>query len=155
MDDSELDPVHVVTKFGIAAKSKQEAIESVSEAIFNQGYLTDLADFQRDVFEREQEVPTYIGHGIGLPHAKSVFVKNAVVGIGKLVAPVDWDKNKEADLVFMIAVPAKKGENLHLQILAKVSRLLMHETFRNNLRNSNELEVKRLMISNFDTPKRK
>ncbi|MFT8917128.1 MAG: PTS sugar transporter subunit IIA [Oenococcus sp.] len=155
MDDLELDPVHVVTKFGIVAQTKREAIESVSEALFNQGYLTNLIDFQQDVFAREDEIPTYIGHGIGLPHSKSPFVKNAVVGIGKLVAPVLWDKSKEADLVFMIAVPAKEGENLHLQILAKISRLLMHETFRRDLRNSSELEVKRLMISNFGEPNRK
>jgi PTS system fructose-specific IIA component len=77
-----------------------------------------------------------VGNGIAIPHGKSSAVKEAMVIYAKLAEPIDWDDEDMVDMVFMLGVPEDKGNNLHLEILAKLSRNLMDEEFINKLRES-------------------
>lgn len=137
--------VNIVTAFDIDANSKEEAIEQVINKLSESGKLVDREKFQKDVFGREAELPTYIGYGFGLPHSQSDFVKEATIGIGKLRRPVVWTEDKEADFIFLIAVPHGGKENMHLKILANLARLLMHEDFREKLRSLPEKGVRELL----------
>jgi len=139
--------VDVVTAFDIDADSKEEAIKAVITKLDAAGKLLDREKFQADVFAREAELPTYIGFGFGLPHSQSDYVKDATIGIGKLTHPVEWNDGKKADFIFLIAVPYGGKENTHLKILANLSRLLMHDDFRDKLRSTSETEVRDLLMA--------
>jgi PTS system fructose-specific IIA component len=137
--------VDIVTAFDIDADTKKDAISAVVSKLNTSGKLVNEKKFKEDVFAREKELPTYIGYGFGLPHSQSDYVKEATIGIGKLKHSVEWTDGKEADFIFLIAVPSGGRENMHLKILANLARLLMHDDFRDKLRKSNEQQVQELL----------
>ncbi|HBF0843393.1 TPA: PTS sugar transporter subunit IIA [Clostridioides difficile] len=138
--------VNVKCSFKIHVNSKEEAIISLVNVVSKEGYLIDKNQFLEDVLKREETLSTYIGHGIGLPHSQSVGVKNSCITIGKLDTPIEWtEEGEKVDLIFLISVTKDNENNLHLKILSKLARLLMHESFRNQIRCSDEQTVYNLI----------
>lgn len=142
--------ISVVTDFNIKANSKEEVIKKIAKKLSNLNIVRGEVDFAKDVFEREDELPTYIGHNIGLPHSQSDFVNKSAVAIVRLDNFIVWNDDNKVNLIFLIAVPKKAKGNLHLKILANLSRLLVHDDFRKKLSTLDEEEVKKLMYSHMD-----
>ena len=117
--------------------NKAEIIEKMVNVFHTEGYLNDRDLFHKDILAREEVFSTYIGYGIGLPHGKSDAVKDAGIAVAKLKHPLTWNEasGESVDLILMIAVKAGEGNDLHLQVISKLSRLLMHEDFRDQLKN--------------------
>lgn len=132
--------------------SKNEAIARMVDLFEQEGYLFDGDEFNRDVLAREDVFSTYIGFGIGLPHGKSDAVKNAGICVAKLSDELVWnaETGDKIGLIIMIAVKKQSDGDLHLQILSKLSRMLMHEDFRNSLKNSNLDELYTLLIEKLE-----
>ncbi|WP_431800028.1 PTS sugar transporter subunit IIA [Halobacillus andaensis] len=123
----------------INAITKQEVINSLVTNLDEMDYLISKDVFLHDVLEREKKLPTYIGHEIGLPHNQSDGVKSSTVTIGRLAQPVQWTEDgDEVNTVILISVPKKNEDNLHLRILSKLARWLMHEEFRDEVRSLGE-----------------
>lgn len=120
--------------------TKKEMLKKMVEKLGSEGYLTDETVFYEDILKREEVFSTYIGYEIGLPHGKSKAVKEAGIAVAKLDQPIPWETEEqdEVGLILMIAVKEGEGNDLHLQILSKLSRLLMHEEFRMQLKDSDE-----------------
>ncbi|MDB0440936.1 PTS sugar transporter subunit IIA [Clostridioides difficile] len=138
--------VNVKCSFKMKADSKEEAITSLVDVVSREGYLRDKNQFLEDVLKREETLSTYIGHGIGLPHSQSIGVKDSCITIGKLDVPIEWtEEDEKVDLIFLISVTKDNENNLHLKILSKLARLLMHESFRNQIRGSDEQTVYNLI----------
>ena len=135
----------------LSASSKEDAIKVLIEELDKNNYLSDKEKFYSDVLEREATFPTYIGHEIGLPHSQSTGVIKPCVTIGRLKSDIVWTEEKEnANLVFLIAVPKESQDNLHLKILSKLARLLMHEDFRNNIKTLEENELLELLNKSME-----
>lgn len=135
----------------VRVNSKNEAIEALVQELDQRGYLSDKEQFYADVLEREATFPTYIGNEIGLPHSQSTGVKKPCIIIGKLEKNIVWtDEDEKADLVFLIAVPKDNKDNLHLKILSKLARMLMHDDFRNSIRTLGESELLNLLYTNME-----
>lgn len=129
--------------FDLDAADKDGVLQQMAD-IFNQGgYLSDRDVYYQDVVAREAVFSTFIGYDIGLPHGKSDGVREAGICIARLKKPVVWntETSDQVNLVIMIAVKNKEGNNLHLQILSKLSRMLMHEEFREILLNGGKEQV--------------
>lgn len=122
--------------FDVKAKNKEEMINQMVGLFSKGGYLSDKDQFRKDVLAREEIFPTYIGFGIGVPHGKSKGVKNA-----ELKNAIQWTDDEEADFIIMIAVGDEEKGEFHLQLLSKVTRLMMHEDFRNTLKNGTKESV--------------
>ncbi|MGN0325544.1 MAG: PTS sugar transporter subunit IIA [Lachnospiraceae bacterium] len=122
-----------------AAMTKAEIIEKMVDLFDAERYLKDRDIFHEDILAREEVFSTYIGFEIGLPHGKSKAVREAGIAVAKLDKPIVWNEENgdSVDLIIMIAVKAGEGNDLHLQVLSKLSRMLMHEDFRDQLKNSN------------------
>lgn len=130
----------------LEVETKEKAIEYIIEKLKQENYLNDKDKVFADVIERESKYPTYIGYGIGLPHSQSIGVNRPCVAISRLKNRIDWTAEKEkVDTVFLIAVPKENKDNIHLKILAKLSRLLMHEDFREGVKNLKEKELLELL----------
>lgn len=137
--------VGILPVFGIDASDKDDALTQMIKALKDREYITDEAGFKDDVYRREKEMATYIGHGIGLPHSQSKYVKHSTVVVGRLNQPIVWSGDDQVKLIFMIAVPQEARGNLHLKILANLSRMLIHDDFREQLATASPEQVVAMM----------
>lgn len=120
----------------LKAKTKDEVIDELIDALVNDGAVIDRVQFKEDILKREEESCTGIGFGIAIPHARSSAVSFPRVAFGLSKSGIDYESidGTKANLFFMIAV-GKGEDDLHLKALANLSRLLMHEDFRKQLLN--------------------
>lgn len=116
------------------ATNKQEALRQITELMNKQGNVADLEKYRQAVLAREKESSTGVGEGIAIPHAKS----DAVIkpGLAAMIVPegVEFDSLDGAPvkLIFLIAAP-EKAENTHVDMLSRLSEMLMDEAFCANL----------------------
>lgn len=116
-------------------ENKEAAIHAMGDLMEKSGNLTDKAAYIQGLFAREEESTTAVGEGIAIPHYKGDAVSRP--GLAAMVIPggVDFDSvdGQPVTLIFAIAAPNTK-ENVHLDVLSKLSVLLMDENFAQNLR---------------------
>ncbi|MGH3950955.1 MAG: PTS sugar transporter subunit IIA [Pseudonocardiaceae bacterium] len=118
----------------LAGNDRHEATATLVARLVKQGRVTDADGFLADVRAREEQMPTGIEGGIGIPHARSEHVTQPTLAFGRSVAGVDFGAaDGSADLIFLIAAPAG-GSGDHMTILASLARRLVHESFRASLR---------------------
>lgn len=121
-------------ELNLKARNKEEAIRELTDLLSEQGLITDQEEFFTAVQEREKLFSTGIGMGIAIPHGKSPAVRQAAVAFGRSANGVDFNSmdDKPAHLIFLLAVP-EDANDLHLQVLSTLSRLLMHKEVREAL----------------------
>jgi PTS system fructose-specific IIA component len=118
----------------LQATDRQAATRTLAERLATAGRVTDLDGFLADVRAREAQMPTGIEGGIGIPHARSAHVTEPTLGFGRSAAGIDWGaEDGPAHLIFLIAAPEGGGAE-HMTILASLARRLIHENFRQALR---------------------
>lgn len=128
----------LLSKDSIALKakssSKQDAIDRLVGLMAKGGHLSDKAAYKKAVFAREAEGTTGIGEGVAIPHAKTDAVKSPGLAVMTLPDGVDFESldGEPVHLIFMIAAPDSK-DNIHLEVLSRLSMLLMDEDFRSRL----------------------
>ena len=112
------------------AATKKEVIEQMVQLMAKRGNINDLEKYEKGVFAREEEGTTGIGEGIAIPHCKSDAV--SAPGLAAMVLPqgVDYDAldGQPVHIIFLIAAPDTK-DNIHLDVLSRLSVLLMDEEF--------------------------
>lgn len=120
---------------------KKEALDAMVDLMAKSGKINDVEVYRKGVYAREEESTTGIGEGIAIPHCKSDSVSRP--GLAAMVVPegVDFDSldGEKVNLIFLIAAPNTK-ENVHLDVLSKLSVLLMDEDFTANLRNAKTVD---------------
>ena len=123
------------------ATSKEDAIKKLVALMVKRGNITDAAVYEKGVFAREEEGSTGIGEGIAIPHCKSDSV--SAPGLAVMLVPegVEFDAldGQPANLFFLIAAPNTE-DNVHLDVLSRLSMLLMDEQFQADLRNAKTAE---------------
>lgn len=113
--------------------TKQDVTRSLAARLAAGGRVTDLEGFLADVAAREEQMPTGLEGGIGIPHARSSHVTEPTLAFGRCPAGVDFGAaDGPAHLVFLIAAPDGGGAE-HMKILAALARRLVHASFREAL----------------------
>ncbi|GLY32268.1 fructose PTS transporter subunit IIA [Kineosporia sp. NBRC 101731] len=108
----------------------------LAERLAAAGRVTDLDGFLADVQAREEQMPTGLPGGIGIPHARSTYVTVPTLGFARVPGGVDFGaEDGPATLVFLIAAPDGAGEE-HMSILASLARKLIHQSFKDSLLNA-------------------
>lgn len=122
-------------KLNALASSKEEALNQMINLISQTGNILNKQEFKEAVLNREKEGTTGIGEKIAIPHGKSKAVKKATVAAMVLPKGVEFESldGDKVDLIFMIAAPDNQ-ENTHLEVLSRLSALLMDEKFRERLK---------------------
>lgn len=121
--------------------NKEEALHKMISLMGKCGNISDLAAYEKAVFAREAEGTTGVGEGIAIPHGKT----NAVLtpGLSAMVLPkgVDYEAMDDApvDLIFLIAAPNTE-DNIHLDVLSRLSTLFMDPQFQQSLRTAKTKE---------------
>ena len=124
-------------KLNGVAHSKEEVINQMVDLMASNGNIINKEEYKRVVMEREKEGTTGIGEGIAIPHGKTDAVSKP--GLSAMVIPngVNFDSldGQPAKLIFLIAAPNTK-DNVHLDVLSRLSTLLMDTEFRKELLNA-------------------
>jgi PTS system fructose-specific IIA component len=117
-------------------------IEALADCLVAAGRLTDRAGFVAAVWAREQETGgTGMESGVAIPHAKHAGVTEPSVAVARVPGGVDFGaEDAPADLVFLIAAPAG-ADDVHITVLSKLARRLVHESFRTALREAPTAEA--------------
>ena len=134
--------------FDIEAEDKLSLIQQMVDKFDSEGYLCDNEQVHTEVLEREEVCSTYIDYDIGIPHGKSDGVEEPGVCIARLKTPIQRtdEEDEKVDLVIMIAVRNQSDNNLHMQILSKLSRNLMHEEFRTLMKQGEKDDIYQALV---------
>ena len=124
-----------------APKSKNEALDQMVELMAKSGKINDLEAYRQEVYRREEEGTTGVGEGIAIPHGKGAFVDKPGLAAMVVKDGVDYDSldGEPVHLIFLIAAPNTK-DNVHPDVLSKLSVLLMDEDFSRALQNAKSPE---------------
>ena len=120
-----------------APADKKETLDLAVELMAKSGKLSDVEKYREQVYAREEESTTGIGEGIAIPHGKCDAVKAPGLAAMVIKNGVEYESldGEPVTLLFLIAAPNTK-DNVHLDVLSKLSVMLMDENFTTFLRNA-------------------
>ena len=122
-------------------KTKSEALDQIIDLMVKSGKINDREAYRAQVYAREEESTTGIGEGIAIPHGKCDAVDKPGLAAMVIRDGVEFDAldGMPVTLMFLIAAPNTE-DNVHLDVLSKLSVLMMDEDFANNLRNAGSVD---------------
>ena len=139
---------------GAAPSDKKQTLEQAVALMVKSGKIADEEAYKKQVFAREEESTTGIGEGIAIPHGKCDAVTKP--GLAAMVIPggVDFESldDEPVTLLFLIAAPNTK-DNVHLDVLSKLSVMLMDEEFTARLRAAKSVDEFMRIIDDADSEK--
>lgn len=121
-----------IIDLNVEAQNKADVFSRLTALLSQDGRLNDATEYLQNVKAREALTTTGIGFGIAIPHGKTDAVNDVSVAIARLRQPIDWEAmdGKPVDMVFQLAVPETSQGDVHLKLLAALSRQLIHADFR-------------------------
>lgn len=137
-----------------APASKSEALDMAVDLMAASGKIRDKEAYRKEVYLREEESTTGVGGGIAIPHGKCDAVAKPGLAAMVIKDGVDFDSldGEPVNLIFLIAAPNTK-DNIHLDVLSKLSILLMDEQFSENLKKASTPEEFLQIIDEADEEK--
>ncbi len=124
-----------------APKTKQEALDQAIALMKDSDKINDQEAYRKQVYKREEEGTTGIGMGIAIPHGKCNAVDRPGLAAMVIKDGVDFDSldGEPVDLLFLIAAPDTE-DNIHLEVLSKLSMMLMDDNFTQSLKNASSAD---------------
>ena len=137
-----------------APASKSEALDMAVDLMAASGKIRDKEAYRKEVYLREEESTTGVGGGIAIPHGKCDAVAKPGLAAMVIKDGADFDSldGEPVNLIFLIAAPNTK-DNIHLDVLSKLSILLMDEQFSENLKKASTPEEFLQIIDEADEEK--
>ena len=137
-----------------APTGKNDALDQMVELMARSGKIDDIESYRKQVYAREEESTTGIGEGIAIPHGKCDAVNQPGLAAMVVKNGVDFDSldGEPVTLIFLIAAPNTE-DNVHLDVLSKLSVLMMDEDFSNALRNAATVDEFLEIIDKADAEK--
>ncbi len=118
--------------------NKPEVIKYVCNVLFCDRRAANAIDLEKDFWRREAVYSTGLGHGIAVPHCKTSFIKCNSICVLRLKQPVEWESldGEPVDMIFGMTIKdVEQAGNAHMRIFSKLARNIMHEEFRDTIRN--------------------
>jgi fructose-specific phosphotransferase system IIA component len=121
-------------KIPLAATTKTDAITELVNVLAASGDVTDPTKVLESVLERESTRTTGIGNGLAIPHGKTTGTSDLVMAIGRPATPIDFQAidGRPVTIIWLLSSPPDKT-GAHIHALAKISRLMTLDKFRQNL----------------------
>lgn len=138
----------------LKSNSKSSVIDELIDLVDASGNLIDKKEYKQEILAREEKGSTGIGEGIAIPHAKTKAVKKACLAAGVSKSGIDYESldGALANLFFMIAAPDGANDT-HLEVLSRLSTILMDEIFRKSLINSTSVDEFLSLIDKTESEK--
>ncbi|MFL2121408.1 PTS fructose transporter subunit IIABC [Marinilactibacillus psychrotolerans] len=111
----------------LQATEKEAAIDEMIGRLSEKNVISDKETYKEGIMQREAQTSTGLGDGVAMPHSKNKAVKEPAVLFAKSSKGVDYESldGQPTHYLFMIAAP-EGGNDLHLQVLASLSRKLVN-----------------------------
>lgn len=120
----------------LESKTKEGVLNELSELMIKSSNIKDKNIIKKALTEREELGSTGIGKGIAIPHAKTSGASKLTIAFGISKNKVDFDSmDGEGVNIFFVFASPMKDSKIYLKVLARISRLIRNETFRNKLLN--------------------
>lgn len=140
-DDQELAQILTVknVKTAVEVSSRDELLKYLANLAVKNGYSTDAKAVYQKYLAREKAGSTGMERGIAIPHAQDASIKNSAMLVVKLQKPITWQTfdQQPVDTIISFLIPEQDQGN-HLKYLSATSKLLMHEQFVTQLKQTNE-----------------
>ena len=138
----------------LKSTDKTSVINELVDLVDASGNLNDKNEYKQEILAREAKSTTGIGEGIAIPHAKTKAVKKACLASGVSKTGIDYDSldGAPSNLFFMIAAPDGANDT-HLEVLSRLSIILMDEIFRSSLINANSADEFLSLIDKTESEK--
>ena len=138
-----------------APKGKSEALDMAVDLMVKSEKISDREAYRKQVYLREEESTTGIGEGIAIPHGKCDAVKKPGLAAMVIKNGVEFEAldDEPVTLLFLIAAPNTE-DNIHLDVLSKLSVMLMDEEFTESLRNASSVDEFMDIIDRADSEKK-
>jgi fructose-specific phosphotransferase system IIA component len=135
-------------KVPVKSKDKESVIAELIDLLDANGLLSDRDAALESVMSREQTRSTGIGGRIAIPHGKCDAVNQLVMAMGIARSPIDFKSidNKPVTIIILLVSPADQT-GPHIQALAKISKLMLDEDFKEQLEKANSAEEVHKMLS--------
>ncbi|OQY28484.1 MAG: hypothetical protein B6244_06960 [Candidatus Cloacimonetes bacterium 4572_55] len=131
----------------LKGKTKEDILEEMIDKLHSCGCLEDKDAALKAIYDREEIMSTGIGHGLAIPHGKEQSIKKLAAACGVIPGGVDYNAldGQPVFLIIMLVGPENSAAQ-HVKALARISRLLQHESFRQRLISSNNADEFMLAI---------
>ena len=127
----------------LVATTAADAIDELARLLEADGRVTDREAYVATVVAREAETGgTGMESGIAIPHGKSAAVASPALAFGRSASGLDFgaEDGTPSDLIFLIAAP-EGADDLHIRVLSRIARKLIHESFRTSLREADSSQA--------------
>jgi mannitol/fructose-specific phosphotransferase system IIA component (Ntr-type) len=143
-----IQPEAVVT--GLDSTSRDELLAAIVGDLDAKGFIADREATARDLLARETVMSTGVGNGVAIPHAYTNGVKRLIAGLYRTREPIPFGAPDDAgvDLFFIVLGP-KESRRDHIRVLARVSRLIGHVDFREDLRRAEDAQAVTAVLRRF------
>lgn len=141
--------------FDIQANDKKSAIDEIASKFFEKGYVKDREDFKKGLIAREEEGSTALGESVAIPHTKNETVKEPAVLFARKIGGLDYEAldGEPTEVFFAIGAPAGEN-NLHVETLAELSKMIMKEGFVDDLKKCSSAEEVYGVIDKYSEKKK-
>jgi mannitol/fructose-specific phosphotransferase system IIA component (Ntr-type) len=143
-----IQPEAVVT--GVPSTSRDELLAAIVDDLDGKGFIADRTATARDLLARETVMSTGVGNGVAIPHAYTNGVTRLIAGLYRTSEPIPFGAPDDAgvDLFFVVLGP-KDSRRDHIRVLARVSRLIGHVDFREDLRHAEDAQAVTAVLRRF------
>ncbi len=133
----------------LKSKSKNDVLEEMVNHIASQSTLKDSMLILEMLKRREEIGSTGIGHGIAVPHGRTISVPDLITVYGKSADGIEFDAidKKPVNMVYMIIAPLQEQSNVYLPFLGKLVDILNSRKIRKELINVNTFEEFTLVLA--------
>lgn len=138
-------------KIPLEGRTKEELLAELVELTAQDGEIADLPVILRAVQDREAVLSTGIGHGVAIPHGRSVAVQELRMAAGTTAVPVDFDAlDGQPVRLFFILIGPEQEAAAHVKALSRISRLVRRDEIRDRLLMSHSPEEFYQVLSEFE-----
>lgn len=125
----------------LKSRTKDAVLEELSELMVKSPNIENKNVIKKALMEREELGSTGIGKGIAIPHAKTDAASKLTIAFGISKEKIDFDSldHEGVNIFFVFASPIEDSQ-IYLKVLARISRLIRNENFRNKLLNCKEAD---------------
>ena len=126
-----------IVTLNLAAEDKFAAIDELADLLYRAGKISSKEQYIKDVHQRELEVPTSVGRGVAIPHARSSAVLETAVAVGRAKG-IHWadDDEEPVRMVFLLAVPSANPSSDYIGMLASLASALLEDDFCNGVKDA-------------------
>ena len=140
----------------LKADNKKDAIEELASKFYEHGYVNSKEEFADGLRDREEQGSTALGDGVAIPHSKNKTVKEPAVLFARKNDGLDYEALDGEDTFIFFAIAAPDGENnLHVETLAELSKMIMKAGFVDDLKKVNSPDEVYQVIDKYSENKEK